>query len=146
MITILKLRAERAGNGDGRIYTVKFHVQINMEIQEQELRLYWCRRICLAKDIRLLVFQNWSQGHGHGHRFRRRIGSQTAKILVTLNEQDPENSTFISVYPNPSTSNFTINIETFNDKEKISVRLIDVAGRIIETRNNLSGSQVVKDR
>ena len=95
-----------------------------------------------SKDIRLLVFQNWSQGHGHGHRLEEE--SASGKNIVTLNEQDPENSTFIRVYPNPSTSNFTINIETFNNKEKISVRLIDVAGRIIETRNNLSGSQVVR--
>ena len=61
-----------------------------------------------------------------------------------MNEEDPEKSTLVRVYPNPSTSYFTLNIETGNDKEKISVRLIDVTGRVMETRNNLSGSQVVR--
>ena len=61
-----------------------------------------------------------------------------------LNEEDPERMTFVQVYPNPSTSYFTLHIETFNDKAKISVRLIDVAGRVVEVRNNLSGSQVLK--
>ena len=94
------------------------------------------------KEIRLLAFQYWTQGHGHGH--RTEAESASGKNVVTMNEEDPEKSTLVRVYPNPSTSYFTLNIETGNDKEKISVRLIDVTGRIMETRNNLSGSQVVR--
>lgn len=61
-----------------------------------------------------------------------------------MNDEDPERSMLDRVYPDPSTNYFTLNIETGNNKDKISVRLIDVAGRIMETRNNLSGSQVLK--
>ena len=95
------------------------------------------------RDIRLLVFQYWTQGNGHGHH-RLEAESAAGANVVIMNEEDPERSTLVRVYPNPSTNHFTLNIETGNSKEKISVRLIDVAGRIMETRNNLSGSQVLK--
>ena len=138
----LKLRAERAGNGNGRIYTVKISCTDQYGNTGTGTRVVIVPKNMSSKDIRLLVFDNWSQGHGHGHRVEEE--SASGKNIVTLNEQDPENSTFIRVYPNPSTSYFTMNIETFDNKEKISIRLIDVAGRIIETRNDLSGSQVVR--
>jgi len=138
----IKLRAERAGNGNGRIYTVKISCTDQYGNTGTGAKVVLVPKNLSSKDIRLLVFQNWSQGHGHGHRVEEE--SAPGKNIVTLNEQDPENSTFIRVYPNPSTSYFTMNIETFNNKEKISVRLIDVAGRIIETRNNLSGGQLVR--
>ena len=94
------------------------------------------------KDIRLLVFQYWAQGHGHEHRIKTE--SASSKNVVIMNEEDPETSTLVRVYPNPSNNYFTLNIQTGNNNEKISVRLIDVAGRVMETRNNLSGSQVVR--
>ena len=64
--------------------------------------------------------------------------------MIVMNEDDPGMSSLVRVYPNPSTSYFTINIETSNTKDKISIRLIDVAGRVVEVRNNISGSQTLK--
>jgi hypothetical protein len=137
----IKLRAERAGNGDGRIYTVKVSCTDQYGNTGTGTKIVLVPKNMSSKDIRLLVFQNWSQGHGHGHRVAE---ESTSGSIVTLNEMDPEHSTFVRVYPNPSTSNFTVNIESFNSKGNISVRIIDIAGRVVETRSNLAGSQTIK--
>ena len=139
----LKLRAERAGNGNGRIYSVKISCTDQYGNTGTGTRTVLVPKSMSSKDIRLLVFQYWTQGHGHGHRTAEEE-SASGKNVVIINEEDPETSTLVRVYPNPSTNYFTLNIQTGNDKEKISVRLIDVAGRVMETRNNLSGSQVIK--
>jgi len=138
----LKLRTERAGNGNGRIYTVRISCTDQYGNTGTGTRAVLVPKSMSSKDIRLLVFQYWTQGHGHGH--RTEAESASGKNVVIINEGDPEMSTLVRVYPNPSTSYFTLNIETGNDKDKISVRLIDVAGRVMEARNNLSGSQVVR--
>ena len=139
----LKLRAERAGNGNGRIYTVKISCTDQYGNTGIGTRTVLVPKSMSSKDIRLLVFQYWTQGNGHGHRMAEEE-SASGKNVVIINEEDPETSTLVRVYPNPSTSYFTLNIQTGNDKEKISVRLIDVAGRVMETRNNISGSQVLR--
>ena len=139
----LKLRAERAGNGNGRIYTVKISCTDQYGNTGTGTRTVLVPKSMSSKDIRLLVFQNWSQGNGHGHHRLEAESAQGANVVI-MNEEYPERSTLVRAYPNPSTSYFTFNIETGNYKDKISVRLIDVAGRVMETRNNLSGSQVLK--
>ena len=138
----IKLRAERAGNGDGRVYSIKVTCTDQYGNATDSIRRVLVPKNMSARDIRLLVFQHWSQGNGHGH--RTEAESASGKNVVVMNEHDPENSTVVRVYPNPSNSYFILNIESANDKEKIVVRLIDVAGRVMEVRNNLSGSQVLK--
>ena len=44
----------------------------------------------------------------------------------------------ITAYPNPSGSNFTIRTNSSNKNDKISVQVIDVYGRVIETRRALT--------
>jgi hypothetical protein len=140
----IKLRAERAGNGDGRIYSVKVNCTDAHGNTASGTRIVLVPKNMSSKDIRLLVFQNWSQGNGHGQGHKVVEESASGKNIITLNEQDPENSTFVRVYPNPSASAFTVNIESFNNKEDVSLRIIDIAGRIVEVRSNLAGSQTLK--
>jgi len=140
----IKLRAERAGNGNGRVYTVTLTCTDQYGNSSSGTKTVLVPKNMSKKDIRLLIFQYWTQGNGHGHGHRTDAGSASGKNVVIMNEEDPETSTLVRVYPNPSISYFTLNIQTGNTKEKISVRLIDVAGRVMETRNNLSGSQVVR--
>jgi hypothetical protein len=97
-----------------------------------------------AKDIRALVFQYWTQGNGHGHGQKTDAGSSDSRNVIMMNEENPEKSSLVRVYPNPSTSYFTINIENVNSQDKISIRLIDVAGRVVEVRKNLSGNQTLR--
>jgi len=138
----LKLRAERAGNGDGRVYTIKVTCTDQYGNSTDSIRTVLVPKNMSARDIRLLAFQYWSQGHGHGH--RTEAESASGKNVVIINEENPEMSTLVRVYPNPSTSYFTLNIETANTRDKISVRLIDVAGRVVEVRNHLSGDQILR--
>lgn len=140
----IKLRAERAGNGDGRIYSVKVTCTDAHGNTASGTRIVLVPKNMSSKDIRLLVFQNWSQGNGHGHGHRLDEESASGRNIITLNEMDPENSTFVRVYPNPSSSAFTVNIESFNTKENISLRIIDIAGRVVEVKSNLAGSQTLK--
>lgn len=64
--------------------------------------------------------------------------------IAVLNEEDPLNTTFVQVFPNPSRNYFTVDIETMNTTDKISIRLIDVAGRVVEARDNLLGNQTLR--
>lgn len=136
----LKLRAERAGHGDGRVYTVKITCTDQYANSTSGTKTVLVPHDMRARDIRQLVFQYAEHGHGH----RTEAESASGKNIVIINEENPEMSTLVRVYPNPSTNYFTLNIETSNDKEKIFVRLIDVAGRVVEVRNNITGDQVLK--
>jgi hypothetical protein len=138
----IKLRAERDGNGDGRIYTIKVTCTDAHGNTASGTRTVRVPKNLSSKDIRLLVFQHWSQGNGHGN--HKMSEESSGRNIIMLNEQDPENSTFVRVYPNPSTSYFTVNIESFSDKETVSLRIIDIAGRVVEVRSNLAGSQTLK--
>jgi hypothetical protein len=49
----------------------------------------------------------------------------------------PEVSNDLDViaFPNPSASGFTINVNANSAKDKITMQVVDMVGRIIETRN-----------
>ena len=130
----LKLRAERSGSGDGRVYTLKVTCTDAHGNTASGTRTVLVPKSLKAKDIRELVFLD--KDHGKGHAMSNNV--------IALKEEDPENMTLVQVYPNPSTSYFTLNIVSFNDKEKVSVRLIDVSGRVVEVRNNVSGNQTLR--
>ncbi|HKC36041.1 MAG TPA: T9SS type A sorting domain-containing protein, partial [Chitinophagaceae bacterium] len=136
----IKLRAERSGNGDGRVYTVTVSCTYQYGNTGTGTKTVLVPKSMKAKDIRDLVFQYSEHGHGH------KMADETTpgKNTIIMNEEDPGMITLVRVYPNPSTSYFTLNIETFNDKDKISVRLIDITGRVLEIRNNISGSQTLR--
>jgi hypothetical protein len=134
----IKLRAERAGNGNGRVYTVTVSCTDQYGNTGTGTKTVLVPKSMRVKGIRDLVFLY----SDHGHRIETETNS--GKNVIIMNEYDPEMITFIRVYPNPSTNYFTLNIETFNDKDKISVRIIDITGRVLEVRNNLSGSQTLK--
>lgn len=113
----VKLRAERAGNGDGRVYTITVrctdaHGNISTETTT----------VTVPHDM----------------------ASAANRGIIVLNEYDPNGNTIVQVLPNPSRNYFTVNIETGNNTDKISVRLIDAAGRVVEVKNNLSGSQALR--
>ena len=108
----IKLRAERAGNGDGRVYTVTVTCTDQYGNSSNGTKTVLVPKNMSRRDIRLLVFQYWTQGHGHGHRTEAESASGS-KMLLIMNEEDPEKSTLVRVYPNPSTSYFTLNIETW---------------------------------
>lgn len=142
----IKLRAERAGTGDGRTYTITVSCTDQHGNTGTATTTVLVPHDMRSREIRQLVFQYWAHGHKHGNTLGETWEEMPAgqgRSVVIVNGDDIEMSTLIRVYPNPSTNYFTMNIQT-NNKEKISVRLIDMMGRVVEVRNNLSGTQSLK--
>lgn len=113
--SMVQLRAERAGKGDGRIYTITVtctDAQGNTS----------------SKSTTVAV------PHDNG-KSTARLG--TGEMQNTVRELS------FKIAPNPSKNEFTINIQTENS-EKINLRVFDLLGRTIELRNNLIGSQTIK--
>ncbi len=115
----VKLRAERAGGGNGRIYT------ITTTCHDQ--------------------YGNTSSGtttvtvnHDNGN------SSQTSESSIK-DETTVGDVSGLSVRAlnNPSRDHFTLNIQT-NSLDKMTVRLIDIYGRVVDSKFNLTGSQVLQ--
>ncbi|HKB45152.1 MAG TPA: T9SS type A sorting domain-containing protein, partial [Chitinophagaceae bacterium] len=143
----IMLRAERNGNGHGngndRIYTITVSctdqhgntgTSSTTELVPHDLR---------SALIRQLILKDHGKGMANMSGDELNNLSSANSKLVIMNEEDPENSTIVRVYPNPSRNYFTINIEAANNTNKISVRVIDVTGRVVEVKNNVSGSQTL---
>jgi trimeric autotransporter adhesin len=50
----------------------------------------------------------------------------------------------IKAYPNPSTSYFTIRVESMNTKVPIHVRILDITGKEVELRRNVTAGQMIQ--
>ncbi|MEO5782781.1 MAG: HYR domain-containing protein, partial [Ginsengibacter sp.] len=113
----VQLRAERAGGGDGRIYTITTtcHDQYGNTS---------------AKITTVTVY------HDKGKSNKRTESS-------IKNDETVVTGFSLKVLNNPSRDHFTLNIQT-NSLDKMTVRLIDIYGRVIESKFNLTGSQVLQ--
>jgi hypothetical protein len=112
----LKLRAKRAGNGDGRIYTITAHCTDASGNSS-------------SSSTTVMVPHDMSD-------------AQSNNITLAENRQDSELS--VKVTSNPSTTYFGINIQSAGNSATISVRLVDVTGKIWEAKNNLRPGQFIK--
>lgn len=117
---LIKLRAERAGTGDGRLYTITVTCTDTSGNAGMD-------------STTVLV--------PHDHR-----GFVSAEMLIQALEEarEGEGQLDMRAYPNPSRNYFTLDIYTENFSEKLNVKITDVIGRLVESRTNLSGSQTLK--
>ena len=119
----VQLRAERSGNGkSGRIYTT------TVGCTDQHGNTAHASTTVTVPHSMVDIMK------GHGHHIN----------MAVLNEEDPERTTVVQVFPNPSRNYFTVDIQTMNNNDKISIRVIDIAGRVVEARENLIGSQALR--
>ena len=66
-------------------------------------------------------------------------GIKNNNLLTKMNpETTPIASLELAAYPNPSSNNYTIQVNASNTKDRILLQVFDVSGRIVETRNNVS--------
>ena len=108
------LRAERAGNGNGRVYTITLTCkddQGRKTVKTTEVRVPHDRRRGDAGDC---------------PQDRRETGLAG------------------TIAPNPGRGQFMLNIQTDNNADRIDVRISSMQGRVVATLNNLRGSQVVR--
>ena len=69
----------------------------------------------------------------------------TGNIQQVINEKQIRATEFIlKASPNPSSSQFTLKIESGNTKEMLNLRVADVLGRVIEIRNNIFAGQTLQ--
>ncbi len=113
----VQLRAERAGGGDGRIYT------ITTTCHDQYGNIS-------AKTTTVTV------DHDKGKSNKR-----TESLIK--NDETVITGISLKVLNNPSRDRFTLNIQT-NSLDKMNLRLIDIYGRVVDSKFNLTGSQVLQ--
>ncbi|MGI8584112.1 MAG: CHRD domain-containing protein [Chitinophagaceae bacterium] len=112
----VQLRAERAGNGNGRVYT------ITTTCQDQ--------------------YGN-SSHNSTNVTVQHDNGKSDNKKTLSMNDESPLTGLSLKILNNPSRNYFTLNIQT-NNLDKMNVRLFDIYGRVVESKNNLAGSQVLR--
>ena len=113
---LVRLRAERAGNGTGRIYTITITANDG------------CNNIS-TKTLTVVVNQN---------------NSVTARpIEIMGGETEIVNEFAINVQPNPTTQNFRLFVNSADANSPIQLRIFNSAGQIVETRNAAAGKLVL---
>jgi hypothetical protein len=104
----VRLRAERAGNGGERVYTITITCTDQYGNSSK-------KTTTVGVPHHVIITMN--PGHGH---------------------------TTVHVSPNPSSDQFMLHIETTENVEKINVKVIDLSGRILESKSNLTGEQTLR--
>lgn len=112
----LQLRAERSGKGADRVYTITTTCTDQYGNSKQRMTT-------------VIV--------PHDARSSARLGSDAAEIAANRGLR-------LGIINNPSTNHFILNIQTENSQEKIMVRVFDLYGRMVESKANLQGSQLLK--
>ena len=111
----VELRAERNGSGSGRTYTVTVTCTDGQ-----------------GNSSSKMTTVNVSHDNGN------------LNVLRATAEINGVQGYSCSIYPNPSGSDFTINIQSANSNDRTEVRLLDVTGRLVDQRRNVKGSQVLR--
>jgi hypothetical protein len=62
----------------------------------------------------------------------------------TGSNQELPNSLDVQVLGNPSTNMFTLKIQSNITEEKISLKIVDLSGRIVEVKQNLEAGEMVE--
>jgi hypothetical protein len=109
----LQLRAERAGNGTGRIYTITITSTDD------------CGNVATANTIVTVPHSN----------------SIVARGIDPVME-DYKEALDVKVFPNPSNSSFAITINTANTEDRIYLSVFDIYGRRIEDKVLNSGRNI----
>lgn len=108
----VRLRAERAGNGNGRIYTIRITSTDD------------CGNVATAITT-VMVPHNMNNN----------------SIVVSQDEQI-NTGLVVKALPNPSNSNFAVTISSDNSLDKILVSVYDMYGRIMEDRMMNTGGTI----
>jgi hypothetical protein len=110
----IQLKADRLGNGNGRIYTITLTATDQAGNKN-------------SKTTTVVVPHD--QGKNINVRSQEEVLTQNAELLV-------------KAQLNPSHSYFTLTTQSTNTSQKINLRLYDINGRLLEVRNVATGQSV----
>jgi hypothetical protein len=113
----IKLRAERSGKGTDRVYTITATCTDKYGNKSMKTAT-----VTVPHDNRSTARMNTGE-------------METAAMTSALK---------LTVLNNPGNSQFTLNIQTNNTRDRMLVRVYDLYGRIAESKANLQGSQLLK--
>jgi len=119
----VKLRAERAGNGGCRIYSIK----ITSTDQHGN-----------SRDSIITVIVPHDMGNQH------ECDLTTAGIIAGNIFGKKKKHIELSVLPNPSNSNFTFTIRSSINSRPATIKIVDLMGRLVEIRSNLAPNQTIQ--
>ncbi len=106
----IKLRAERSGKGNGRIYTITITSTDD------------CGNVATATTTVIV-----------NHDMSNLIVTKEIDMVESLIGLE------VRAIPNPSNSSFTLKINSNNIKDQVNIQVVDMFGRVIENRNSISG-------
>jgi hypothetical protein len=109
----VRLRAERAGSGNGRIYTITITSTDD------------CGNVATTTTTVVVPHNNI-----------------TGPVAI-VSEEKPQTGLQVKALPNPSNSNFAVTVTSENDKDKVLVSVFDLFGRRIEDKWMNSGATIV---
>lgn len=66
-----------------------------------------------------------------------------SSVMGNVSERDVNPDLSLKVVPNPASNYFQLKIESDKADQKISLRITDISGKLIEVRNNLSANQTI---
>lgn len=112
----VQLRAERSGKGSDRVYTITTTCTDQYGNSSQS-----------ATTVKV----------PHDNR-------SSARMTTEGNAMAAISGLKLGILDNPSRNHFTLNIQTDNNTEKMTVRVFDLQGRMLESKANLRGSQFLK--
>ncbi|MGK2863265.1 MAG: T9SS type A sorting domain-containing protein [Chitinophagaceae bacterium] len=113
----VKVRAERAGNGNGRIYTITVSSNDG------------CNPTSTATATVKVPKSNNQKRPGQPD-------------LITSNPNSKDFS--IGAFPNPATNGFYISISESEAEEKVLLQVFDITGRLVETKQNVIGGSTIQ--
>jgi len=116
----IQLRAERAANGNGRIYTITITTNdgCNGEV---------------SATIEVTVPHSITSARGPA-------GQET---FENVNEKETSTAVLgLVAFPNPTSSHFTIQVKCNDSEEKIVMQVLDQYGRLLEKRYVMAGSLI----
>jgi len=76
-----------------------------------------------------------------------KLGQCIPGSMITTNgmmEQITARGLVLRAIPNPSSNYFTLKIESDNNEQKINLRVLDLQGRLVEVKSNLSANQTLQ--
>ena len=118
---LVKLRAERAGTGNGRIYTITI------------TSIDGCNNAS-TKVLTVVVNKNNANGAAH----------TTDLSKAKLKEMDIVDGLQLVATPNPSNNYFNVHIKSNNKQDKMTMEVFDIMGRSVELRVNVQTDAIIQ--